>query len=99
MEEGERLGEFRSLIAGAHKLVFLGFAYHPQNIALLRNASDEQTETRRVIGTAYGMPESDREVVVSDLQSFVRVPEYGEAKLIDMTCVDFFNNYRRALMT
>ena len=48
--------------------MFLGFAYHKQNMALLRPT--KLYKAKQVYGTAFGMSDSDVSEVVEELGSF-----------------------------
>jgi len=82
-------------------IVFLGFAYHSQNMNLLRPA--ERATARPIFGTALGMSDSDVEVVLNDLSNFfsIGMPSKMRARIIrlenKLTCADLFDNYARSL--
>jgi hypothetical protein len=52
-------------VVGAERLVFLGFAYGEQNMALLK--PPKPMKRIRVYGTALGLSKSDREVVATKI--------------------------------
>jgi hypothetical protein len=68
IEEQEVLQNIKSAIRDAQCIVFLGFAYHKQNMALLKPARSRKI--KQVYGTAYGMSDSDVSEVVAELGSF-----------------------------
>jgi hypothetical protein len=90
-----------SEVHSAECIVFLGFAYHSQNVALLRPKSPRTTCP--VFGTAFGMSDSDVDVVSSNLASFFNVTMSKTARnnLIrlenKLKCADLFDNYARSL--
>lgn len=55
-------------IAEAECIVFLGFAYHDQNMTLLK--PEAHLDGRHVFGTAFGMSEADKHVVIGQLSQF-----------------------------
>ena len=55
----EELAEVRSVVADAHRIVFLGFTYHNQNVDLL--TPEGEKNARKVYGSAYGMSAPDTE--------------------------------------
>ena len=62
----------RNRIAGATTVVFLGFAYHPQNMDLLRRGGDNSiTGNRNCYGTAHGISPADRSVIERDIKRVV----------------------------
>ncbi|WP_441255755.1 hypothetical protein [Tardiphaga sp. 285_C5_N1_2] len=69
IEEGDLLGKMRSAVHSAEQVVFLGFAYHDQNMQLLK--SKKPLGLTRCFGTALHMSDSDRETVIDQLSSFL----------------------------
>jgi hypothetical protein len=88
-------------IQRAQCVVFLGFAYHSQNMSLLRPA--EPINTRRVFGTAFGMSDSDVDIVAHDIAAFfnTNLNSRQRSSIIrlenKMKCADLFDNYARSL--
>jgi hypothetical protein len=72
IEERSILERMQTAIKEAECVVFLGFAYHKQNMALLKPPKPQNT--RDVYGTAFGMSASDVSQVVSELDSFFSEP-------------------------
>jgi hypothetical protein len=95
------ISEIAAEIHRAKCIVFLGFAYHSQNMNLLRPAKPAMA--RPVFGTALGMSDSDVEVVLNDLSIFfsMGVPSKVRARIIrlenKLTCANLFDNYARSL--
>ena len=69
IEEPEVLQNMKTTIHKAQCIVFLGFAYHRQNMALLKPEKRTRT-TKQIYGTAYGMSYSDVGEVTDELDSF-----------------------------
>lgn len=67
IEEQGVLQNMRTAMREAQCIVFLGFAYHKQNMALLK--PPRSRKTKQVYGTAYGMSDSDVAEVVDELGS------------------------------
>lgn len=67
--DGEDLIAMRQAIAEASQIVFLGFGYHRQNMALL--AQGVIGSASRVYGTAMGLSEEDGKVVIDQLKYFI----------------------------
>ncbi len=93
----------RESVANAEIVVFLGCAYHLQNLDVLRDASSgsmpELKRRRAIFGTAHGMSESDKASVQRKLKLMfssgsVREPTLS---LSDCKCVEFIRQYRRTL--
>ena len=58
----------RSHVTDADTLVFLGFAYHPQNIDLLKSSRKiTRTCSIGILGTAYGISDVDRHEIEQDI--------------------------------
>ena len=82
-------------------IVFLGFACHSQNIQLLRPS--EPISTRHIFGTAYGMSDSDVDVVSQSLASFFKqtLDSRQRAQMIrlenKLKCAGLFDYYARSL--
>lgn len=57
VSDDDMLSNIRSRLRSADLLLFLGFAYHPQNLKLLfgDGGSEDATSVRQVLGTAFGM--------------------------------------------
>jgi hypothetical protein len=82
-------------------MIFLGFAYHPQNVRLLQ-PPDKMT-ARNIYGTAYKMSDSDVRIVTRQLASFmdpgVRMQDRETLTKLEnkLTCTDLFDYYARSL--
>lgn len=97
VEEGEELAAIKNAIASADRIVFLGFAFHRQNVNLLAQKVQEHTE---ILATAYKISKSDKDVIESELSKafdFGGIFNEGRIELADMTCNDLFQNYWRTL--
>lgn len=77
----------------AEVLVFLGFAFHPQNLDLLHIR--ERRHNPLIIGTAYGVSQYNRQRYVENLTS--RYSPSGTApQLADMTCAQLMRDFSGA---
>jgi hypothetical protein len=97
VEEGTELAAMRDAIASADRIVFLGFAFHRQNVELLAQQVQDHTE---VLATAYGISKSDKSVienVLSKAFQFEGILNDSRIELADMKCNDFFKEYWRTL--
>jgi hypothetical protein len=85
----------------AKSIVFLGFAYHGQNMDLLRPAKSGPPHP--VYGTAFGMSDSDIDIVSHDVSGFFepRMDTRTRTRMIrlenKLTCAQLFDNYARSL--
>ena len=104
MADTELQYKIRQLVIEADTVVFLGCAYHPQNIDLIRDLSTGPLEERRrrrlVLGTTYAMSDSDKTNVEGKLKSmFSSTGAFGEPIIIlsAAKCVEFVRQFRRTL--
>ena len=96
--EASNIMEIRNQVARAKTIVFLGFAYHKQNLELLMQPADRRSnkvKSAECYGTAVGISDADLQVIVSDLCELCEAmyPNVGN----NFTCRELFNTYRRAL--
>ena len=81
--------------------MFLGFAYHDQNLALLKPRTP--VERKMFVGTAYGMSDSDEEVVVNQLAGFMddSLEPEGKATYLkinnDLICSQLFDYFAKSI--
>lgn len=97
VEEGAELAAMRATIANADRVVFLGFAFHRQNVELLAQKLPDHSE---LVATAYQISESDKSVIEDELgKAFEHdfVMHDTRIRLADMTCAQFFKEYWRTL--
>jgi hypothetical protein len=91
------------MLERAKHIVFLGFAYYDQNLALLAPRED-LGENKRVFGTAYGMSDSDVDIVVQEIQRwfFTDGGPYPPKRVSienNLKCAGLFDNYAKSLTT
>jgi hypothetical protein len=89
----------RAIMKTAHKLVFLGFAFHPMNIELLfpKAPLAIPPSGRRVFATALDISHSDMDVITNDLANR-GVISGGDIQIRnDLKCVRLFQEYRRSI--
>lgn len=91
--------DIRGHVAAADTLVFLGFAYHPQNMDLLRQRVDRDVQrSTRCYGTAHGSSTADRESIKWELMKLCGVSPYTSpspmrTEIGDLKCEQFFRDY------
>jgi hypothetical protein len=80
--------------------VFLGFAYHDQNLALLKPATQLQ-RNKKTFGTAYRMSDADVDVVRNQLVTWFEGSGtiVGKGITIEnkLTCAQLFDDYAKSL--
>lgn len=97
VEEGDELAAMRTTIANADRLVFLGFAFHRQNVELLSQQMQDHAE---IVATAFHISPSDKSVIEDELgKAFGHefIMHDTRIQLADMTCAQFFHEYWRTL--
>jgi hypothetical protein len=93
----------RGEVERAEQVVFLGFAYHAQNMLLLRPMK-EFASSMPVYGTALGMSDSDVELAKGELRSWFLPNEKLSSDPFDgfhieneLTCAKLFDNYAKSI--
>ena len=76
VEEESTVFSMREAIRDAECIVFLGFAYHKQNMKLLFEHQPLPKKTKPVFGTALGMSDADQQEVIGELSDLF--PEIDE---------------------
>ncbi len=97
VEEGEELAAMRATIANADRVIFLGFAFHRQNVELLAQRMPDHSE---IVATAYEISNSDKSVISDELgKAFDHKFAMQDTRitLADMTCAQFFREHWRTL--
>jgi hypothetical protein len=84
----------RNLMRSAETLVFLGFAFHPQNLELI--APKGKTAIGRVYATATGISVPDCQAIRNDIVEMLDKDILVELRA-DLTCAALFGEYRRTL--
>lgn len=97
VKEGAELAAIRATMARADRVIFLGFAFHRQNVELLAQKMQDHAE---IVATAYKISKSDKSVIDAELgkafkHEFV-LPD-NRIQLADMTCATLFREYWRTL--
>jgi len=91
----DEIADLRHAVNAADRLVFLGFAYHRQNMQLLWPQNAPRRENGRVFGTSKGFSDSDALLIANEIASLSGVA--GPVILRDLTCNDLFHEYSRSL--
>jgi hypothetical protein len=68
---GDVVNRIRGIIDRAGHIVFLGFAYHDQNMVLLKPA-EEWSASKSIFGTAFGMSDSDVDVTGHEIDAWFK---------------------------
>ncbi len=97
IEESEHLSGMREAIATAQTIVFLGNAYHPNNMKLLTPDRSWQLTASKIFATRRGIISSeDLDIVGQRLGQLHRpIASSSERKILFAdTCFDLFQNFR-----
>jgi hypothetical protein len=89
----------REVVRDCQKLVFLGFAFHKQNMKLLFGKSSEQSllSNKVVYGTAFGISSEDATLITAEISKRWKTPA-GRVKLdTTATCADIFAKHSRGI--
>jgi len=102
IDDEKSLNEIRSAIEQADRLIFLGFAFHDSNMNLL--TPDRSKDTHNVVGTAFGISDSDCEIIKHQLKDIcMKADDSKLAKsgnyIIDTsaTASSLFEKYRKTI--
>jgi len=90
----------RSKVAEADLVVFLGFAFHNQNLHLLAPSGDSvpNRAMKTYLATAYGMSRSDTNSIRDAIPRVLRSTNNLHVHVHnDLTCAALFDEYRRTL--
>lgn len=99
IEEEKALESIKKCISDADRIVFLGFAFHRQNVELISSQVKQNVE---ILGTSHKISESDQNVIREELcKAFCYEDGANLAnihvELVDSTCRSLFENYWRTL--
>ena len=88
----------RETVNAAVRIVFLGFAYHRQNLGLLwpQTVRREVGSERRYFGTAFGISDSDVNVLLGEITARTGI-ERDSGKLPQIKCAQLFQEYGQSL--
>lgn len=96
IEDDAAISEMRLAVQKADTIVFLGFAFHKQNMTLIK--PDKHCKVKSVYATALSISSSDCEVVRAQIVEFVgKLPEAAIYLENNLDCNALFNEYRRSL--
>jgi hypothetical protein len=99
IEDASIVEQIREEVVRAECIVFLGFAYHSQNLSILNPR--RKMDYKPVYGTAYKMSKADVEVVVNQIANFFDIPgsyaATGMVKLESLKSADLFDYYAKSL--
>jgi hypothetical protein len=95
VEDPAFLDQLSRAVTDADVVVFLGFAFHPQNMELLRRTA--KTPNTRVYATVLGISESDQDVVRDLIMTTLQLSSMASIRLLPKTCSELFDEFRLSL--
>ena len=97
IEEENTTEEIRNIVKESETIVFLGFAFHQQNMDLI--TPNEQSDVQRVFATAYHISASDVEYIRKQIFHTLKFRNSKPNVNIrsDLTCDALFGEYWRTL--
>lgn len=97
LDDPQFLEGIKATIEGARTLVFLGFAYHSQNLDLLFPA--QAVKPDRVLGTAFGISAFNRDAVEFAVRSKLEGKRGQSLDILNgLKCGDLLDQYSSALL-
>lgn len=98
IQDGDEIDAIRNAVSSADRIIFLGFAFHRQNVRLLSAPIQSHT---RILATAYRISNSDQSVIKKELAHALgfsgHIEEHNRVELSDLTCSDLFRQYWRTI--
>ena len=95
VSESENINKIRLAVQEAEIIVFLGFAFHRQNLDLIRPKSN--SKVKKIFATAYEISKSDCEIISAQIYETLRTQTSNIVLRSDLTCGSFFKEYWRSL--
>lgn len=96
-DEKDTLNSIKEEVRNANTLVFLGMAYHRQNLDLLM--PEGKTKVRKIYGTSMGISDSNKEIYKMELRSFLSDvgQRDGNIFLEHLKCSAFLDEFNGSL--
>ncbi|MBN9250991.1 MAG: hypothetical protein J0I86_10490, partial [Mesorhizobium sp.] len=97
VEDDTALQAMRLAVSEADRIVFLGFGFHRQNVALIASSVQSHTE---ILGTAYRVSRSDLSVIDDEIWRAFDLHGLRNdyrVELEDETCDQFLKGHWRTL--
>lgn len=96
VHDTDEVSLIRAEIKSAQVVVFLGYAFHPQNQDLL--FPQDESNWSRLYATAFEFSPSDRDAIHNDLSRRAQrsLPK-GTTHIVDLKCGDLFREFQRSL--
>jgi hypothetical protein len=101
IEDEDLLGSIHESVNRAETIVFMGFAFHPQNMQLLDVGIGN--DVRRVFSTSFLCSQGDIEVFISQIRSMLGDERFGDEFNVDiripegLKCADLLSEFSRII--
>jgi len=93
-DDQTQIERMREAVQSAETIVFLGFAFHPQNLELI--APTKPAKAKRVFASAFGMSAPDIESTRDDIWEWLQGAD-SRVEIAPLTCSKLFSEYRRSI--
>lgn len=97
IQSKDELEKIRKTVGEAEVIVFLGFAYHKQNMELLQPV--DVNNVKRVYGTCFGVSQSNTKIIKQEMYQFFgkKSPDISVVLNAQKKCGQFFREYWRGI--
>ena len=72
--QNESTEEFKKIILSAHNIIFIGFAFHKQNLDVLGLSPNLLRLETQIYGTAYGLSNQELAEKMEVIRRFINIP-------------------------
>jgi hypothetical protein len=97
------IGHIQAALRDSDQIIFLGFAYHKQNLQLIKPVDGVPHGFKKVYGTSLGISSSDMDIIRNDISQLLEY-QTGSGPLFHdnfrsepMTCTDFMSAFHRTI--
>jgi hypothetical protein len=102
VHSAEVVDKIHEEVLRAETIVFLGFGYHDQNMAIIEPV-EPISISKDIFGTAYGMSTSDSNVTINQIlrwfdRGLAQESQSTRIQITNMACRDLFDHYAKTLV-
>lgn len=94
LEDTEQVNQARNKVSAADTIVFLGFAFHPQNMTIMKPTSSIAS---RIYATSLGSSQADCDSTADDLRLFVNNSGVNPFINSSWRCADLFSQNKTSI--
>jgi len=96
--ESSNIEKIRNSVNNSNILLFLGFAYHPQNLQIISPGEHLNVNIQRsAFGSAFKISSSDTEIIKNEMRNNFGIRPDSINIRNDLTCCNLFDEYWRSL--